>query len=137
MIKKLNNRANIFVVQILPTKNQEFNRRALYFNSLIFRDLEQAGLGVTRVVGLDDFVDDNGLLSERVSKRYDRFGRLDMLHLNESGSRQFAMMIKKAVFTRLNRGADKRRRSTRTPGGGRRSTQFNAASLPGQDGCQV
>ena len=111
----------------MPTKNHEFNRRALYFNSLIFRDLEQAGLGVTRVVGLDDFVDDNGLLSERVSKRYDRFGRLDMLHLNESGSRQFAMMIKKAVFTRLNRGADKRRRST----------QFNAASLPGQDGCQV
>ncbi len=109
LIRQLNAKINIFVVPILPTKNYDLNRRANYFNSLIFNDLQRSNLGVTPVVGLDSFVDGDGLLSEKMSKQFDNNGRRDVLHLNESGVRRFAGMIKRAVFLKLNRGVDKRK----------------------------
>ena len=136
-IRQFNSSINIFIVPILPTKSNELNKKALYFNSRIFRDLDQPGLGVSHVRGLDDFLDRNMLLSERLSKKLDNHGRLDLLHLNEVGVKRFAAIIKKAIFNRLNRGAEKRRR-TRTPSRTQNEpTSSQVASLSSPDGCQV
>ena len=135
-IRQLNAKANIFVVPILPTKNHELNRRAIYFNSLIFNDLEHSHLGVIHVLGLDSLLDDNGLLSERFSRQFDNNGRRDVLHLNESGVRRFAGMInKRAIFLRLNKGVDKRK-GIRTPAGTQRTPPQRVASGVGTDGYQ-
>ena len=135
-IRQLNAKANIFVVPILPTKDHDLNRRAIYFNSLIFNDLEHSHLGVIHVLGLDSLLDDNGLLSERFSRQFDNNGRRDVLHLNESGVRRFAGMInKRAIFLRLNKGVDKRK-GIRTPAGTQRTPPQRVASGVGTDGYQ-
>ncbi len=136
LIRQLNGKINIFVVPIIPTKNENFNRRARYFNYLIFNDLERCDLGVTSVVGLDSLLDGNGLLSERVSKQFDSNGRRDLLHLNDYGVRRLADMIKSSVFLKLNRGVDNRK-GFRSPIGTQGTPSQRVASAGGTDGSQL
>ncbi len=134
-IRQINAKSNIFVVPVLPTKNHDFNKRAIYFNSLIFSDLERSRLGVIHVLGLESLLDDNGLLSRRFSKEFDSNGRRDVLHLNENGVRRFAGMIKRSIFLKLNRGVDKRK-GISAPDGTQRSPPRQVASPVGSDGYQ-
>ena len=138
-IRRLNSKTNLFIVPILPTKSNEYNRKALYFNSRIFRDLDKLGLGVIHVDGIQGFVDSSGLLSQVLSRQFDRYDRIDLLHLNNTGVRRFAGLIKRAVFSRLTRGAEKRN-GTSTPTRRRTGSPQNAAGLGVgglSDGCQV
>ena len=50
----------------------------------------------------------NCVLADELSKQFDRNGRPDTLHLNKSGARVLAGLIKQTVFTRLNGGVDRR-----------------------------
>ncbi len=135
-IRALNRKANIFIVPVMPTKDHDLNNRAINFNKLLFNDLERSGLGVTHVVGLDDFVDsNNGLLSMRLSKHVDNNGRQDVLHLGPAGVRRFAGLIKRAIFLKLNKGVDKRK-GIRTPDGTQRSPPRQVAGPVGADGYQ-
>lgn len=140
-IRSVNRRANIFVVPVLPTGSHEFNQRAIDFNRMLFDDMSRSGLGVgvEHVSGLDSLLDSNGLLSGRFSRRFDKNGRRDVLHLNHTGTRYFARLIKSCIFSRLNRSAE-RRKSRRSSGsaGPTPPPPPNIASTAGlTDGCQV
>ena len=138
-IRRLNSKTNLFIVPILPTKSHQYNWKALYFNSRIFRDLGKLGLGVIHVDGVQNLLDSNDLLSERLSRQFDRHNRLDLLHLNDIGVKIFARVIKKSVFSRLLSGT-KKRNGTGTPIQRRASSPQNAVGLgvgATQDGCQV
>ncbi|KAL5252855.1 hypothetical protein ACHWQZ_G015579 [Mnemiopsis leidyi] len=141
-IRSVNRRANIFVVPVLPTGSHEFNQRAIDFNRMLFDDMSRSGLGVgvEHVSGLDSLLDSNGLLSGRFSRRFDKNGRRDVLHLNHTGTRYFARLIKSCIFSRLNRSAERRksRRSSGSAGPTPPPPPPNIASTAGlTDGCQV
>ena len=110
-IRKLNPKCKIFVCPILPTKNYDLNKGALYFNKLIFEDLTKRDLDVECIWGFDSFLDSDGsgLLASNLSKRFDRHNQPDMLHLNLSGTRCLAGLIKQSVFSRFNGGHNRRR----------------------------
>ena len=113
-IRKLNPKCKIFVCPILPTKDYELNRGALYFNKLIFEDLIQRDLDVKCIWGFDEFLDSDGtgLLASSLSKRFNRHQQPDMLHLNLSGVRHLAGLIKQSVFSRFQGGRMERRVSS-------------------------
>ena len=58
----------------------------------------------------------NHVLVEELSKRFDSSGRPDTLHLNRSGARVLAGLIKNSVFLRLNGGIDRRKHRSRVDG---------------------
>ena len=70
---------------------------------------------VQRVDGFMQFAQNNALARE-LSKQFDRHGQPDMLHLNRTGARVLAGLIKQSIFLRLNGGRDKRRRTGRVNG---------------------
>jgi hypothetical protein len=110
-IKSLNSKANIFICPMLPTKLHDLNRRAILFNSLLREDLH-SNLGVTPIDGFDGFLDNDNILSRDLSKKLDKYGNIDNLHLNWKGTALLASLIKSAIFQRLNGGVDRRRRLT-------------------------
>ncbi|NRB81765.1 MAG: alpha-ketoglutarate-dependent dioxygenase AlkB [Saccharospirillaceae bacterium] len=93
-ITKLNPKAKIFIVPILPTKSAELNKKAIFFNQLIFRELEGCNFRVNTVHGLNSFVGPDGLLSRDLSRPQ----LYDLLHINEKGTRCLAECIKTTVF---------------------------------------
>ena len=76
----------------------------------------QSNLGAQCVQGFDKFTDQRDLLASQLSKTVDRHGRLDILHLNDSGTRVLAGLIKHSVFLRIHGGVDKRKRASRIAG---------------------
>ena len=114
-IKCLSPRTAVFVCRLLPTKSPQLNVKVDIFNRLIFFDLLRTCKDVVEVGGFVRFAR-NQVLADELSKQYDRNGRPDMLHLNKSGARVLAGLIKYSVFFRLNGGVDKRRRTDRVDG---------------------
>ena len=107
-IKKLSPSTRaVFVCQLLPTGDLQLNFKVDSFNRLIHFDLLPTCKDVVRVKGFMKFAC-NRVLAEELSKQFDRNGRPDTLHLNKSGARVLAGLIKQSVFTRLNGGADRR-----------------------------
>ena len=101
-ISKLNRKAKIFICPIIPTKLQELNKKALFFNSLIFDDLVMCNYGVSVVHGFNEFVDPaDGLLSRDLSRPHMN----DMLHLNLKGTKTLAKKIKDSIFQRKKTGS--------------------------------
>ena len=108
-IQQLNGRASVFICPILPTKSHDLNRRAKFFNHLIFTELLPCNLSLMLVTGFGDFLDQNGLLAGEFANQNPR----DHLHLNYSrGAAVLASCIKSAIFLRLNGGVDKRKRTS-------------------------
>ena len=105
----------VFVCPLLPTKNLQLNGKVNTFNRLIHFDLVPACKGVVCVEGFMRFAR-NHLLADELSKQFDRFGRQDTLHLNKSGTRVLAGLIKHSVFLRLNGGVDRRRHTGKNDG---------------------
>ena len=103
----------------------QLNVKVDIFNRLIFFDLLRTCKDVVEVGGFLRFAR-NHVLADELSKQYDRNGRPDMLHLNKSGARVLAGLIKYSVFFRLNGGVDKRRRTDRVDG----RSYSNVASNP-------
>ena len=101
-ISKLNRKAKIFICPILPTKSHELNKKALFFNRLIFNDLVMCNYGVSTVHGFDEFVDSaDGLLSRNLSRPHMN----DILHLNSKGTKTLAEKIKTSIFQRKKSGS--------------------------------
>jgi len=80
---------------------------------------------VVYVGGFERFAH-NHVLADDLSKQYDRHGRPDILHLNKSGARVLAGLIKRSIFFRLNGGVDRRRFAARVDG----RLYSNVASAP-------
>ena len=101
----------VFVCRLLPTKEPQLNCKVDTFNRLIFFDLVPSCRNVVYVEGFEKFAH-NHVLADELSKQFDRHGRPDMLHLNRSGARVLAGLIKHSIFLRLNGGVDKRRHTS-------------------------
>ena len=107
-IKKLSpSTRTVFVCQLLPTRDLQLNFKVDSFNRLIHFDLLPKCKDVVRVKGFMKFAC-NQVLADELSKQFDKNGRPDTLHLNKSGARVLAGLIKQTVFTRLNGGVDRR-----------------------------
>ena len=115
-IKSLNPKCNLFVCPLLPTKSSELNKKVNCFNERIFNDLTKLNLGVQCVSGFDRFADHTGVLVSELSRTFDRFNNRDMLHLNETGARVLAGLLKRSIFLRLNGGVDRRTGASRLNG---------------------
>ena len=111
-IQSINKNCHIYIVPILPTKRSDLNRRAVRFNRFIIEELVPANFGVTLIRGIDDFLDENGLLDRELSRDFNRFRRPDFLHLNLRGLAQLARLIKNSILFR-NSGGMRRSRRTR------------------------
>ena len=108
-IKQLNPKCFVYVCPLLPTKDACLNRKVNCFNSMLFRNLASMSDDVKCVQGFHGFAEHDGMLVDQLSKTFDRSGRPDTLHLNESGAKVLASLIKEAIFYRLHKGVDKRR----------------------------
>ena len=109
LIKKLSPSTKaVFVCRLLPTKDEQLNRKVDTFNRLIHFDLLRTCKDVICVGGFNQFAY-NHMLADELSREFDRHGRRDILHLNRSGTRVLAGLIKQSVFFRLNGGVDRRR----------------------------
>ena len=97
-IRRINKRCRILISPILPTRLPGLNRRAVYFNSLLFNDLAQSKLRVEFVGGYDDFLDNDKCLSTQLARHH------DYLHLNASGVGYMARCIKGLILIKKNRG---------------------------------
>ena len=115
-IQKLSPKTFIYVCRLLPTKDYELNKRVDTFNRCIHFDLIQTCKRVQYVDGFEKFSDQNGNLAWELAKPVDRHGKPDMLHLNRSGVRLLASLIKQSIFLRLHGGVDKRRHTGRIDG---------------------
>ena len=111
-IQSINKNCHIYIVPILPTKRSDLNRRAVRFNRFIIEELVPANFGVTLIRGIDDFLDENGLLDRELSRDFTWFRRPDFLHLNLRGLAQLARLIKNSILFR-NSGGVRRSRRTR------------------------
>ena len=114
-IQKLSPSTTIFICRLLPTKDHNLNRKVDIFNRLIYFDLVPTCEGVQYVEGFEKFAQDH-VLAWELSKPFDRHGRPDMLHLNRSGARVLAGLLKHSIFLRLNGGIDRRRHTGRVNG---------------------
>ena len=114
-IQELSPSSNIFVCRLLPTKDLHLNQKVNYFNKLIYTDLVPTCKGVQWVDGFEKFAHDH-VLAWELSKPADRKGYPDLLHLNRSGARVLAGLLKHSIFLRLNGGIDRRRHSSRVDG---------------------
>ena len=117
-IHLVNKLANIFVCPVLPTKCLEYNRKAIFFNSMIFNELVSSRCHVSAVDGFNGFLDENMMLRRDLSRHLNRQGNPDYLHLNWRGSAFLASLIKTCVILRVNGGIDPRlkQRSSRVDG---------------------
>ena len=114
-IQRLSPKSTVFVCRLLPTKDHQLNLKVDTFNRLIFFDLVPTCKDVVCVDGFWKFAC-NHVLADELSKPFDRHGRPDVLHLNRSGVRMLAGLIKQSVFLRLNGGVDRRRHTGRVNG---------------------
>ena len=78
--------------------------------------LTQNYKGVQCVDGFEKFADHNHILAWELAKPTDRHGNPDILHLNRSGVRILASLIKHSIFLRLHNGVDKRQHTGRVTG---------------------
>ena len=114
-IEKLSPSTSVFVCRLLPTRDFHLNQKVNRFNELIYFDLEPTCKNVQWVDGFEKFSHNHVLVWE-LSKQFDTQGRPDTLHLNRSGVRVLARLIKSSIFLRLHGGRDRRRHSGRVDG---------------------
>jgi lysophospholipase L1-like esterase len=115
-IKSLSPQTFVYICRLLPTKDNVLNQKVVTFNRAIYSDMLKTCKGVTCVDGFVKFADRNHCLAPELSKSLDRSGRPDMLHLNSSGVRILASLIKQSLFYRINGGVDRRRHTNRVNG---------------------
>ena len=131
-IQAVNKKTRVYICQLLPTKCIDLNKRVNFFNYLIHTQLLPLNFGVTLVDGFSGFADENGLLSQHLSRRLTRFMKPDYLHLNWKGVAKLAAILKNTILLRVNGGQDRRRNRE----GGRRvdSTSYrDTAARPPAD----
>ena len=137
-IQAANKKAHVYVCPLLPTKSTDLNRRVNFFNHLIFTELLPLNFGVTLVSGFGCLIDDNGFLSQDLSRKVTRFGRPDYLHLNWRGVAKVAAILRNTILLRVNGGQDKRlgRRGRRVDGALYADVARNRTDRQPQDGYQ-
>lgn len=87
--------AKLFVSPILPTKSQEWNRRALHFNRLLF-DFCNESNGRIVAPNFNDFCDQFGNLRNDMGKYWNPS---DPLHLGSKGISTLVKIIRQCVFS--------------------------------------
>ena len=95
-IQKLNPRARIFVVPVLPTGSEELNVKVVDYNRLMIRDLPQAFYSVSIVHGVPRFLDSKrNILKGSLFRKHG-----DILHINAAGHGLLVKLIKDSIFYR-------------------------------------
>ena len=122
-IQAVNKKTHVYICQLLPTKCMDLNKRVNFFNYLIHTQLLPVNFGVTLVRGFNGFADENGLLSQHLSRRLTKFMKPDYLHLNWKGVAKLAAILKNTILLRVNGGQD--RRKTRVAGKQVDSTSYS------------
>ena len=108
-IRSVNKRANIYVSPLLPTRMHGLNRKILFYNKLIFNDLEKSPkLRVSTVVGYNYLLDNENLLSYTFARHN------DYLHLSPKGVVYLAKCIKDCIFSKK-QSRNQHEQHTRTP----------------------
>ena len=140
-IKQLNSKCYVSVCPLLPTKSRELNHKVNFFNCVLASKVASLGPGVQCVEGFHGFAEHDGTLVDHLSKTLDRYGGLDILHLNPYGARVLAGLIKRCIFFRLNKGVDRRRGPSNRVNGRLYSSVSGglppASQWGSRDGCQV
>ena len=103
-IRQVNRKSRILISPILPTRLPGLNRKALFFNKLIFDDLLTSNLHVEIINGYDDMLGEDECLNIQLARYH------DYLHLNASGVRYMAKCIKDIILIKK-RGGDKQNSS--------------------------
>ena len=122
-IQAVNKKTHVYICQLLPTKCMDLNKRVNFFNYLIHTQLLPVNFGVTLVQEFNGFADENGLLSQHLSRRLTKFMKPDYLHLNWKGVAKLAAILKNTILLRVNGGQD--RRKTRVAGRQVDSTSYS------------
>ena len=91
----------IIISPILLTRLPGLNRKALFYNRLIFSDLVNSIPHVVTIHGYDDMLDNDDCLNVELARYH------DYLHLNASGIRYLSSCIKDTIL------GDKRRNKHR------------------------
>ena len=95
-IRDTNPKGNIFVCQVLPSRDRALNRKINIFNKLLYDDLQQCNiLKVNLVDGFPEFAA-GGVLKDKL---HDKRTPSDTLHINERGYCILVRLIKQAIFT--------------------------------------
>ena len=105
-IVHVNKRASVHVCCLLPTKLDDVNRKVKYFNNLLHDDLSRSFSNVKIIYGVKKFADSMGKLDPKLSRKFNRKGEPDHLHLDEAGLRVLSVNIKSAIFFRKVQGGD-------------------------------
>ena len=97
-IRQVNRKSRILISPILPTRLPGLNRKALFFNKLIFDDLLTSNLHVEIINGYGDMLGEDECLNIQLARYH------DYLHLNASGVRHMAKCIKDIILIKKRRG---------------------------------
>ena len=95
IIQTLSPKSKVIVSPILPTKNRDWNVRALSFNKLLF-DYENKSNGKIQTHDFNRFCDFTGKLAESMG-RYKKPS--DPLHLGAGGIRLLVKLIRDCVYS--------------------------------------
>ena len=87
--------AKLFVSPILPTKSQDWNKRAVYFNKLLFNFCNGSN-GKVIAHNFSGFCDEYGNLRSDMGKYWDPS---DPLHLGSNGIRSLVNIVRQCVFS--------------------------------------
>lgn len=87
---------NVVICPILPSRLYDLNKKAVYFNSFIFNDLVPNNFGISYVWGINEFLDNLGVLKEGLAKPN------DYLHINKRGAGLLGRLIKQHFFPNSN-----------------------------------
>ena len=94
-ICKINPNATVYLMPVLPTRDQEMNRYISSFNRSILQWVRQCRLSVI-MPNVSSFLDSNGLLASALT----RGG--DPIHLGNRGLSKFVSIIKSEIFRNYN-----------------------------------
>ena len=97
-ICKLKKNINIFISPILPTRSAMYNARAIHFNKLIRSQIIDNNYYQCTMLDVSSFCDRNTDLLNQY------YSRGDLVHLNHSGTRKFANVIKESIYLKYNSG---------------------------------
>ena len=97
-IRQINRKCRILIRPNLPTRLPGLNRKAIFFNKLIFDDLLTSNLRVEIITGYGDLLGEDQCLNMQLA-RYN-----DYLHLNATGVRFMAKCMKNTILIKKRRG---------------------------------
>ena len=103
-ISRLKKNINIFISPILPSRSSIYQARAVKFNKLIYSEIIDQNYYKCSILNVTSLCDS----TYRTDLLDTSYSRGDQVHLNQSGTRKLAMIIKESIFHKYNSGKGSR-----------------------------